>query len=38
MTPQIGLAVWLVVIVFYLGSATRSLRKRPYTAFRCELV
>ena len=36
MVPQVGLFVWVILIVYYLGTATRSLRKRPYMAFRYE--
>ena len=33
---QVGLVVWVILIAYYLARATRSLRKRPYTAFRCD--
>ena len=32
---QVGMIVWVRWITFYLTWATRSLQRRPYTAFRC---
>ena len=32
---QVGLVVWVLLITYYLGRATRRLEQRPYPAFRC---
>jgi len=32
---QVGMIVWVLWITYHLSRATRSLQKRPYTAFRC---